>query len=106
MARMIDAAHSDLSRHIYAPALCLAAAVAERPSLADHVGALPAIGVIELGYSSASAVGRLVAAGTDWRAAHAIDAGRPAVDWPTGRPVVTKLPDIYTWHGIPVVTLN
>ena len=93
MSQLVDAAHRETDRHLYAPALCLAAAVAERPPLADHAGALPAVEVVDLGYPSATAVGRLVAAGVDWRAAQAVDAGRPTLDWPAGRPVVTAVPD-------------
>ena len=106
LARMIDAAHSEVDRRIFAPALCLTAAVAERPDLADHIGALPAIDIIELGYASASAVGKLVAAGVEWQTAHAVEAARPAVDWPAGRPVVTDSPSIYTGHRIAVISLN
>lgn len=103
---MIDAAHSEADRQVFAPALCLTAAVAERPMLADHVGSLPAVEIIELGYSAASTVGTLIAAGLDWRAAHAVSAGRPAVDWPAGRPIVTSESHLYAGLGVVVISLN
>jgi hypothetical protein len=105
LSQLVDAAHRETDRHLYAPALCLAAAVAERPPLADHVGVLPAVEVVDLGYPSATAVGRLIAAGLDWRAAQAVDAGRPTIDWPAGRPVVTAVPDTYAPWGVAVITL-
>jgi hypothetical protein len=96
LSRVVSQAHLQHGWYVYAPAMCLAAAVAERPALADHVGMLPAVEVVELGYAGAATVGRLVASGVDWRAAQAIDAARPTVDWPTGRPVVTTMPQAYT----------
>jgi hypothetical protein len=106
LARLVDAAHHEADRHVYAPALCLAAAVAERPALGDHIGSLPAIEVIELGYASARAVGRLVAQGVNWRSAHAVDSGRPTVDWPDGRAVVTREPHVYAGLGVRLISLN
>jgi hypothetical protein len=47
-----------------------------------------------------------IAAGVDWRSAHAIDAGRPTADWPTGRPVVTTTPEDYTGWGVKTITIG
>ncbi|MGH3933964.1 MAG: hypothetical protein ACRDS1_03095 [Pseudonocardiaceae bacterium] len=95
MSRMIASSHREPGRYIYTPAMCLAGAVAERPGLADHIGTLPVVEVIDLGYADAAAVGGLIAAGVDWRTAHAINTAHPTLEWPTGRPVVTALPDPY-----------
>jgi hypothetical protein len=104
VSRVVTQAHHLPGRYVYAPAMCLAAAAADRPGLADHVGMLPAVEVIELGYAAAAAVGRLISDGMDWRAAHAVDAARPSLDWPAGRPVVTDAPGTYA--GLEVKTIS
>jgi hypothetical protein len=104
-SRLVVAAHGQAGRHVYAPALCVAAAVAQRPALADHIGALPAIEVVDLAYAGARTVGALIAGGLDWQACHAVDAARPSAEWPRGLPVVTTLPDLYRPHGIASIPL-
>lgn len=106
VSRMVASAHRESSRYVYAPAMCLAGAVAERPAPARHIGALLAVEVIDLSYVGAAAVGELIAAGVDWRAAHAIATARPTPEWPTGRPVLTGLPDPYDGWGVPIITLS
>ncbi|HSV67217.1 MAG TPA: hypothetical protein VLJ59_15070 [Mycobacteriales bacterium] len=106
LSRLVDAAHQLGDRHLYAPAMCLAAAVADRPGLADHLGALPALEVVDLGYAEAVTVGACIAVGVDWRAAQAIGTGRPTADWPTGRPVVTAVPESYAGWGVEVVPVG
>src|SRR2546430_16229892 len=92
---MVDTAGRDPRQHVYIPALCLVAATAERPALADHVGGLMAVKIVELAFSAASAVGHLVADGVDWRTAQAISTARPDLEWPEGRTVVTAIPPQY-----------
>jgi len=106
VSRTVASAHRESGRYVYTPAMCLAGAVAERPGLAGHIGALLAVEVVDLGYAGAAAVGGLIAAGVDWRTAHAIDTARPTLEWPTGRPVVTALPDPYDGWGVPIITLS
>lgn len=83
------------TRHVYVPALCLAAADGMRKGLAEHIGALPAVEIVELDFSGASTVGALLRDGVEWRLGHAIHLSRPTVDWPDGRHVVTVDPDAY-----------
>jgi hypothetical protein len=106
LSGLVAQAHQRPARYVYVPALCLTAAIAKRPGLADHIGVLPAIEVIDLDYAAAAAVGSFIATGVDWRAAHAIDAGRPTADWPTGRPVLTTTPEIYDGWGIGVISVT
>jgi phosphoglycolate phosphatase-like HAD superfamily hydrolase len=68
------------------------------------IGVLPAMQVIDLDYPAAAAVGGFIAAGMDWRAAQAIDAGRPSAEWPRGRPVITTTPAPYAEWGIEIIT--
>jgi hypothetical protein len=106
LSRLVAAAHADAEHHLYAPALCVAAAVAKDPGLGDHIGALPAIVVLELGYAAAASVGALIAARVDWRLAHAVYSGRPTLDWPQGRPVVTATPRRYGSLGVRTIALR
>jgi hypothetical protein len=106
LSRLIDAVHRDPDLHVYVPTLCLAAATAQRPALADHIGALPSVEMIDLGYASASAVGRLIADGVDWRLAQAVDTARPDPEWPGGRPVVAELPRQYAERGVDTIALS
>lgn len=103
---LVAQAHAQPGCYVYAPALCLVAAVAARPGLANHIGVLPAVRVIELDYPAAADVGGFIAAGVDWRSAQAIDAGRPTADWPAGRPVLTTTPEIYTGWGVDAITIG
>ena len=104
LSGLVSQAHSRPGRYIFAPALCLTAALAQRPGLADHIGVLPAMQVIDLDHPAAAAVGSFIAAGIDWRAAQAIDAGRPTAEWPSGRPVITTSPEPYSGWGVEVIT--
>ncbi|MGA4850218.1 hypothetical protein ACOBQB_29725 [Streptomyces sp. G5(2025)] len=83
------------TRHVYVPALCLAAADGMRKGLAEHVGALPAAEIVELNFAGASALGALLRDGVEWRLGQAVHLSRPTPDWPDGRPVVTTDPDLY-----------
>ena len=105
-SRLVVAAHGQTGRHVYAPALCLAAAVAERPALADHVGGLPAAEVLDLDCAAACSVGHLISSRTSWQDAHAPDAARPSAEWPTGLPIVTTTPESYRGLGIATIPLN
>jgi hypothetical protein len=104
LSGLVAQAHSRPGRYVFTPALCLVAAVAQRPGLADHIGVLPAMQVIDLDYPAAAAIGGFIAADMDWRAAHAVDAGRPTAEWPTGRPVITTAPEAYASWGVEVIT--
>lgn len=106
LSRLVDMAYNDPRRRLYAPALCLAAATADRPALTDHIGMLDIIEVEQLDYSAAAAVGRVIAAGADWRSAHAVHIGRPTLDWLRGRPVVTADPASYEKWGVATVAIE
>lgn len=88
---------------VYVPALCLVAASVGRDQLADHVGMLSSVEVVELGYPSVRLVARLIARGVDWRMAHAVEVGGPGLQWPKGRPVVTTQPQAYAGLGVATI---
>lgn len=98
LSRLIGAATARTDTYVYAPALCLSAAVADRPRLGDHIGGLSSITVLDLTYLGATTTGSLIAAGTDWRRAHAVATARPSIEWPAGLPVVTTDTHAYAGH--------
>ena len=104
LSGLVSAAHVLPGRYIFVPALCLTAAVAQRPGLADQIGVLVAIQVVELDYPAAAAAGSFIAAGMDWRRAQAVDTGRPSAEWPNGRPVITTTPEPYVGWGVEIIT--
>jgi hypothetical protein len=103
---MISGAHEDPEWRVFVPAMCLAAATAERTAIGDHVGLLPALTVVELDYPDACLAGRLIGAGLSWGAAHAAAVGRPTADFPDGRPVVTAVPEEYKDSGVATIAVN
>jgi hypothetical protein len=107
LSRLIGAAAARTDTYVYAPALCLAAAVADRPRIGDHIGGLAAIDVLDLTYNGASTTGALIAGGTSWQQAHAVAAARPSMEWPTGLPVATTTPGAYAGHdGLDLIDLG
>jgi hypothetical protein len=70
------------------PALCLCAAEAQRPGIAEHVGMLP-VDIEPLDLSTAIPIGRLIGDGVDWRIAQAVAAALPSAVHPDGRVVLS-----------------
>ncbi|HEY7812815.1 MAG TPA: hypothetical protein VIC62_06220, partial [Nakamurella sp.] len=64
------------------PALCICAAEAQRPGIADHIGALP-VDIEPLEESTTVPVGRF-GENIDWRIAQAVAAALPSVAFPQG----------------------
>jgi hypothetical protein len=81
------------------PALCLCAAEAQRPGIAEHIGALP-VDIESLDLSATIPVGRLIGEGIDWRITHAVAAALPGVAYPEGRVVLSVQPARYQATGI------
>jgi hypothetical protein len=98
--------HRVPERSVFVPALCLAAAVAERPAIGEHVLSLPAIEVVALGFSHALVIGELIAADLPWPHSHAVAVCRPDPEWPSGRPVVTNQPQPYVGQQIAVIPID
>ncbi|MFG2197095.1 hypothetical protein [Streptomyces sp. NPDC048639] len=82
------------------PALSLAAAVAERRAVGEHVASLPGLEVETLDLTASLDVGTLVGDGVDWRITHAVHLARPSAEWPRGRVVVSLRPSLYARTGI------
>ena len=81
------------------PALCLCAAEARRPGIAEHVGMLP-VDIEPLELSAAVPAGQLIGAGVDWRIAHAVAASLPSAVYPDGRVVLSVETARYEGSGV------
>lgn len=81
------------------PALCLCAAEAQRPGVAEHIGMLP-VEIEPLDLSGTFPVGRLIGRGIDWRIAQAIAAALPSAAHPDGRVVLSVDSARYEGTGI------
>ncbi|RDG34987.1 PIN domain-containing protein [Streptomyces corynorhini] len=84
----------------HVPALCLSAAEAERKGIGEHVASLPGLEVEPLDLTAALDAGALAGGGTDWQITHAVHLARPSAEWPTGRSVVSLMPDRYEGTGV------
>ena len=98
---VVDAAAGRIA--VQVPALCLAAAQAQRTGVAEHVGALPGLDVEPLDFAATIAVGRFISLGHDWRIAHAVHASRPTALYTRGRVVVSVQPELYAGTGVDAV---
>ncbi|GEM_PF-3657649 len=81
------------------PALCLCAAEARRPGIAEHVGMLP-VDIEPLELSAAIPAGQLIGDGVDWRIAHAVAASLPSAAHPDGRVVLSVETARYEGSGV------
>jgi hypothetical protein len=106
ISRMITQAHSNVNRLVYVPTLCLIAAEVEAAGITDHLGALPAVHVIDLGFAEAEGVATVIADGHPWQCAHAVASARPTLEWPTGRPLVTRKPKQYVGMKLHVIAVR
>ncbi|MFJ9893737.1 hypothetical protein ACIQPR_10445 [Streptomyces sp. NPDC091280] len=117
-SRLVVEAEKDPALRVYVPALSLAAAERERAGVAEHVGALPSVAVEGLDLAAATAVGKClrVAGGVDpdaggdkgevdWSGAHVLHLALPTVEWPRGRPVLTRTPIRYRGTGIRTIRI-
>ena len=81
------------------PALCLCAAEAKRPGIAEHVGMLP-VDIEPLELSTAIPAARLIGDGADWRIAQAVAAALPSAVHPDGRGVLSVETARYQGTGV------
>ena len=90
-----------IDQTVRVPAMCLAAAEAERSGLTRHVRYLPALQVVDLTTRDTGIVGALIALGVDWRNAHAVAVAREY-----SAPVVTLDAEGYESFGVETITLK
>lgn len=116
-SRLVVEAEKDPALRVYVPALSLAAAERERAGVAEHLGALPSVNVEGLDFAGATAVGKRLRTATageeeqgdkgdpDWSGAHVLHLALPTVEWPRGRPVLTRTPTRYRGTGVRTIRI-
>lgn len=116
-SRLVVEAEKDPALRVYIPALSLAAAERERAGVAEHVGALPSVNIEALDFAAATSVGKRLRTATsegedpegktedDWSGAHVLHLALPTVEWPHGRPVLTRTPTRYRGTGIRTIRI-
>ncbi|MCZ4607883.1 hypothetical protein O3S80_29840 [Streptomyces sp. Lzd4kr] len=113
-SRLVVEVEKDPALRVYIPALSLAAAERERAGVAEHLDSLPSVNVEALDFSAAAAVGkRLRTAGVDdegkdepdWSGAQVLHLALPTVEWPRGRPVLTRTPTRYRGTGVRTIRI-
>ncbi|MFD5540848.1 hypothetical protein ACFWIJ_24275 [Streptomyces sp. NPDC127079] len=117
-SRLVVEAEKDAALRVYIPAVSLAAAERERAGVAEHVGALPSVTIEGLDFPAATAVGKRLRAANgepedgkdgkdepDWSGAHVLHLALPTVEWPRGRPVLTRTPMRYRGTGIRTIRI-
>ncbi|MFD7442071.1 hypothetical protein [Streptomyces sp. NPDC059909] len=114
-SRLVTWAEKDPARRVCIPALCLAAAEVDRAGVAEHIGALPSVDITALDFAGVLAVGKRLRttaehddpekADDDWSSAHALHLARPSVEWPRGRPVLTRSPSRYRGTGVRTIRI-
>ncbi|GHJ40013.1 hypothetical protein [Streptomyces sp. TS71-3] len=110
-SRLVVEAEKDPSLRVYVPALSLAVAERDRAGVAEHVGSLPSVDITELDFAAATAAGKRVRIDTDrgledWSRAHAVHMALPSVEWPRGRPVLTRTPHRYRGTGVRAIRIE
>ncbi|WP_330348804.1 hypothetical protein [Streptomyces sp. NBC_00582] len=82
-----------------------------------RVGALPSVNIEALDFAAATSVGKRLRTATsegedpegktedDWSGAHVLHLALPTVEWPHGRPVLTRTPTRYRGTGIRTIRI-
>lgn len=114
-SRLVVEAEKDPALRVYIPAVSLATAERERAGVAEHVGALPSVNIEGLDFAAATAVGKRLRAAAgrseqgkdepDWSGAQVLHLALPTVEWPRGRPVLTRTPMRYRGTGIRTIRI-
>lgn len=116
-SRLVVEAEKNPALRVCIPALSLAVAERERAGVAEHLGALPSVDIEGLDFAAAAAVGKRLRTATvgdeeqdgkgeaDWSGAHVLHLALPTVEWPRGRPVLTRTPTRYRGTGIRTIRI-
>jgi len=82
-------------RRIFAPTQAIYTATVQQPALARHIERLETVEAVAFDMAATLVVGDQVASNVTAAVAHVVHAARPSKAWPTGRPVVTVVPQMY-----------
>ncbi len=95
LAQLIYSQPDHHQRHIYAPTQAIYTATVQHAGLARHLERLQVIEPCGFDLDATLIVGEKVPSNVTPAVAHVVHAAQPSTRWPTGRPVVTTVPQIY-----------
>lgn len=84
------------TRRIFAPTQAIYTATVQQSALARHLDRLDAVEAVSFDMAATLIIGDQVATNVTAAVAHVVHAARPSKAWPTGRPVVTVVPQMYS----------
>lgn len=106
MAQLIYAYPHHQPRRIYAPSQAVYTAAVQHAGLQRHIERLaPAITTCDFGLAAALTIGEKVPTNVTPAVAHVVHEALPSVEWPTGRPVITTVPEMYASYQLQVRAL-
>lgn len=82
-------------RRIFAPTQAIYTGTVQQNALARHIDRLDAVEAVDFDLAATLVVGDQVATNVTPAVAHVVHAARPSTAWPTGRPVLTVVPQMY-----------
>lgn len=96
LAQLIYAQPNHRERRIFAPTQALYTAAVQHTGLQRHIERLgPIITTCDFGLAAALTVGEKVPTNVTPAVAHVVHEALPSMEWPTGRPVITTVPQMY-----------
>jgi hypothetical protein len=105
LAQLVYAQPNHHERRIYAPTQAIYTATVQHPSLARHLDRLGVIHASQFDLAATLIVGDKVPTNVTPAVAHVVHEARPSTEWPTGRPVITTVPQMYAPYQIQVQAL-
>lgn len=105
LAQLIYAQPNHHERHIYAPTQAIYTATVQHSGLARHLDRLGVIHAAQFDLAAALTVGDKVPTNVTPAVAHVVHEARPSMQWPTGRPVITTVPQMYAPYQLQVRAL-
>ena len=95
LSRLVHEAALTDDLWLFVPAASLLDADVLRSGVAEHIGMLDVLDIVALDFAAVAWCSDRVRAGTTPGIAHAAYLAQPSVDWPDGRPVITRDPGDY-----------
>lgn len=106
VSALIHRAHFETETRLWAPALSVLEADRERLGIAEHVGQLEVLHIVDLDYPAVLAVAAMQRDGVPPGIGAAIHAARHVPEWGAGALVATVDAKAYKGRGVPVLDLE
>lgn len=106
VSALIHRAHFETETRLWVPALSALEADREYRGMAEHVGQLEVLHILDLDYPAVLATADLFHEGVPVGIGAAIHAARHLPEWGADALIATVEPKGYAGHGVPVLDLN